>query len=138
VITKAEREADRAIAERVTKPLPWRWWTSNSHRRLKSDDAPGEVAYGTKQRDGGVDDIVIDERDMAHLENAANRLPAYIDALDEMERRIERIADEADAYESGTVSLQGTEEHDPRAVAALHRLVARVLRTAVQHLRGEP
>jgi class 3 adenylate cyclase len=137
MITKDQREQDRAIAERVTKPLPWRWWTSNSHRRLKSDAVPGEVAFGTKLRDG-CDDIVIDERDMAHLENAANRLPAYIDALDEMERRIERIADEADAYESGTVSLQGTEEHDPRAVAALHRLVARVLRTAVQHLRGEP
>jgi hypothetical protein len=123
VITKAEREADRAIAERVTKPLPWRWWTSNSHRRLKSDDAPGEVAYGTKQRDGGVDDIVIDERDMAAIENAVNRLPKYIADAEEMDQRIE-------AAERAYAEAVKTEDEE----SALPEGMLRVLRI----LRGEP
>lgn len=98
MVTKEERDRDRAIAERVETPLPWRWWTSNSIRRLSSDvtGKDGDVAHGTIYQ--GCPDIAIRERDMAHVENAVNRLQFYIDALDEMERRIEAaIKRESDA-----------------------------------------
>lgn len=94
MISKSERERDKAICEAAT-PGPLRWWTSNSHRRLRSDSVPRDVAYGTKHRDG-VDDIVISEQDMAAIENAVNRLPAYIAAAEEMERRIAEIEAEAE------------------------------------------
>lgn len=90
MITNDERVRVRSILRSITKPLPWRWWTSCSFRRLKSDSVPGDVAYGAEQRDG-VGDIVIRQEDMAYLETAANVLPAALDALDEMERRIAEV-----------------------------------------------
>lgn len=86
MISKEERERDKLIAERVTRPLPWVFATSNSHRRILSEGS-GHVAFGTKQRDG-TDDIAIANRDGEHLVNAANRLPAYIADAEEMERRL--------------------------------------------------
>ena len=62
---------------------PWKWWTSNSHRRLTAEDRQdGGVAYGTKHKDG-CGDIVISEADMAFIEEARVDLP---DALREIER----------------------------------------------------
>jgi hypothetical protein len=62
---------------------PWKWWTSNSHRRLTAEDRQdGGVAYGTKHKDG-CGDIVIGEHDMAFIEEARLDLP---DALREIER----------------------------------------------------
>lgn len=113
MITKEQREKDRAICESVTKPLPWTYSTSNSHRWFLSDGR-GAVAYGTKLRDGA-DDIVIDDRDGKHLENAANRLPAYIAAAEEMERRIETLGALARALEAGEVAVDGV-EHVPEAM----------------------
>lgn len=104
MITKEEREKDKAIAGRVTKPLPWTYSTSNSHRWFLSDGR-GAVAYGTKLRDGA-DDIVIDDRDGQHLENSANRLPAYIADAEEMEQRIAKIETLA-PLRSGTVRDEG-------------------------------
>lgn len=61
---------------------PWKWWTSNSHRRLTAEDRQdGGVAYGTKQRDG-CGDIVVSEADMAFIEESRVDLP---DALREIE-----------------------------------------------------
>lgn len=102
MISKEEREKDKQIAERVETPLPWKWWTSCSHRRLSSaaTGKDGDVAYGHTHKDG-CGDIVIRERDMAHLENAANRLPEYIADAEEMERRITKIVHALNAQESG-------------------------------------
>lgn len=72
-------DADVAEALRLSEaatPGPWKWWTSNSHRRLTSDHGrDGGVAYGTKQRDG-CDDIIISDQDMAFVERARTLLPA--------------------------------------------------------------
>lgn len=71
------------LQERRT-PGPWRWWTSNSHRRLSSDATgkDGDVAYGVRHRDGCTD-IAIREEDAAYVEGAANALP---DLLREVRR----------------------------------------------------
>ena len=67
---------------------PWKWWTSNSHRRLTAEDRQdGGVAYGTKHKDG-CGDIVIGEHDMAFIEEARLDLP---DALREIERQREQV-----------------------------------------------
>lgn len=67
---------------------PWKWWTSNSHRRLTAEDRQdGGVAYGTKHKDG-CGDIVISEADMAFIEEARVDLP---DALREIERQREQV-----------------------------------------------
>ena len=67
---------------------PWKWWTSNSHRRLTAEDRQdGGVAYGTKHKDG-CGDIVIGEHDMALIEEARLDLP---DALREIERQREQV-----------------------------------------------
>ena len=80
-------DADIAEALRLDREAtrgPWRWWTSNSHRRLRAAGAvTRDVAFGTKQRDG-VDDIVISEEDMALIEcyrTLLPRLAAHLAAL---------------------------------------------------------
>lgn len=120
MITREEREKDKAICEAAT-PGPWRWWTSNSHRRLRSDAAPGDVAFGTKLRDG-CDDIVISDADMAASENAANRLPLYIADAEEMEKRIAKIKQ---WHKASTDSEHG--DPDERAEEVL-ALVLKILR----------
>jgi hypothetical protein len=94
-------------------PLPWRFWTSNSHRRLKSDATPGHVAYGREQSDG-TDDIVISEADMALIEAACNELPLMLDAMAEHERRMEsvrvRAATHPDRYDEQRAFANGMRE----------------------------
>lgn len=121
-MTDDELKRDKAICEAATKGR-WRWWTSNSHRRLKSD-AGGHVAYGTRQRDD-TDDIVISDEDMRAIENAVNRLPLYIAEAQEMARRIEEMAKRADM-------LAGA--NDPTGALQIH---AAGMREALRILRGE-
>ncbi len=88
MITKEDRDKHRTILAAAT-PLPWRWWTSNSMRRLSS--APtgkdGDVAHAFVAADG-VPDMAIREADMAAIETAVNTLGAYIADAEETERRI--------------------------------------------------
>ena len=54
---------------------PWKWWTSNSHRRLTSEGGHvGGIAYGETQHDG-CDNIVISDADMAFTEHAREDIP---------------------------------------------------------------
>lgn len=86
--TSERHAAAKARCARATVG-PWKWWTSNSHRRLTAEDCQdGGVAYGTKQKDG-CGDIVIGEHDMAFIEEARVDLP---DALEEIERLRGRLA----------------------------------------------
>jgi hypothetical protein len=136
MITKEQRERDRAICERVETPLPWRWWTSCSHQRLSSDvtGKDGDVAYGHTHKDG-CGDIAIRECDMAHVENAVNRLPAYIADAEEMERRIERVERLAREAAEGAARHKAQGEHSAALVCGD---VADAYQRAAKILRGEP
>lgn len=60
--------ADR---ERQATKGPWRWWTSNSHRRLSSDvtGKDGDVACAVVAGDG-MPDISVSQVDMEFIEHA--------------------------------------------------------------------
>lgn len=139
MISKSEREKDKAICNHVETQLPWRWWTSCSFRRLSSDvtGKDGDVAYACVQHDGHTD-IAIRERDMAHVENAVNRLPAYIADAEEMDRRLDTLAEIARQHDAGERRLPGLEVLPPEVEAASNKAVAETLRLAVRIVRGEP
>lgn len=134
MVTKEERDRDRAIAERVETPLPWRWWTSNSVRRLSSDvtGKDGDVAHGTIYQ--GCPDIAIRERDMAHVENAANRLPLYIADAEETARRLALLVADCNVHEARARDLRRSGEH---AAADVAQAKAEGMREAIRMMRGE-
>jgi hypothetical protein len=79
-----ERLSDEALAELEQREArrtagPWRWWTSNSHRRLSSDATgkDGDVAYGVVHHDGCAD-IAIRDEDLFYVEAACNALPSLL------------------------------------------------------------
>jgi hypothetical protein len=76
--------------ERLSKaatPGPWRWWTSNSWRRLSSDPSgkDGDVLCPDKHPIDGHPDCCIKQEDMAHIA-AAN--PETVLALVELARAV--------------------------------------------------
>lgn len=132
MIPKDERDRHRAILA-AAAPRPWRWWTSNSHRRLKSDAVFGDLAYGTKHKDG-VDDIVVSDETMAAIETAVNRIGEYIDDAEEMGRRIAAI--EAMRKSEVAASEEARAERDILAAGdAADR--AAVLGQVLKILRGD-
>ena len=54
-----EQLAELERLEREATPGPWRWWTSNSHTRLGTDDCDSAVAYGFASQHDGVGSIAI-------------------------------------------------------------------------------
>ena len=71
---REKRLADIAAREQAATKGPWKWWTSNSHRRLRRPDGGPDIAYGMKQ-DDGTDDIIINDADMAFTEHAREDIP---------------------------------------------------------------
>ncbi|MGK8932029.1 hypothetical protein ACRS85_03900 [Pluralibacter gergoviae] len=55
-------------------PPPWKWWTSNSFRRLSSADKDGGVICPTVQRSDGHPDLIVSKEDMALIEAAPELL----------------------------------------------------------------
>jgi len=132
MIPKEQRERDAAIASKATKGR-WRWWTSNSYRRLRTDDGGPDIAYGHTHKDG-CGDIAISDEDMAAIENAVNCLPAYIMALDEVDRRIERVEKMITEVACRAYAHMHAGEPDD-AVRCREQMAA--LKRAVRILRGE-
>jgi hypothetical protein len=131
MITKAEREADRAICEAAT-PGPWQVSpTSNvwgpQHVRLPIHDQIADV--------DPLDETGRRHEDAEAIVNAVNRLPAYIDAAEEMERRIAKIEDMATGWAGSaeTYTIKGKHEE-----AAICRAKAKSLHDVLCILRGEP
>ncbi len=64
-------------------PGPWRWWTSNSFRRLSSDATgkDGDVLSATVSRSDGHPDLIVSEADMKLIGAAPNLLTAAQQAL---------------------------------------------------------
>ena len=124
MITKFERDRDKAVLAAAT-PLPWRWWTSNSMRRLSSDPTgkDGDVAHAFVAADG-VPDIAIHEADMMAIETGVNAIGRYIADAEEAERRIA-------AVEKWHKASTDSEHGDPDG--RTEEVLARVLKM----LRGE-
>ena len=54
---------------KAASPWPWKWWTSNSWRRLSSGDKDGNVLCPIVARDGHPD-LAIKDEDAALIEQA--------------------------------------------------------------------
>lgn len=64
-------------------PGPWRWWTSNSFRRLSSDAdmKDGGVLCAVVQHSDGHPDVFCSEADRAFIAAARTAVPALIEEL---------------------------------------------------------
>lgn len=66
-------------------PRPWKWWTSNSWRRLTgADGKDGDVLSPTVNRFDGHPDLVISEADAAHIVKCVNCHDELVAALEEL------------------------------------------------------
>ena len=136
MIPKSERDQHRAILA-AAMPLPWRWWTSNSMRRLSSDPTgkDGDVAHAFVAADG-VPDIAIHEADMMAIETGVNAIGRYIADAEEMERRI------AERLECAKSALRGARNdgsygYDTSASQARYEAQVDTLTDVLAILRGE-
>ncbi len=94
MIPKAERDADRAICEAASS-LPW--------FEVDDDMVSENRCAGIRSSDPEASEIVTTDSgyygptaaDAEAICNAVNRLPLYIAALDEMEKRIELASERA-------------------------------------------
>ena len=124
--SKEERVRLRALLKWAT-PLPWRWWTSNSLRRLSSDKTgkDGDVGHAIITHDR-LPDIVISEDDQAYSEAACNALPALLDAIDAVERRADvtlGVAEERGRAERHVAETLGAAKGES-TIGAAGRVVA--------------
>lgn len=83
MITKEQLEHLQALHRSAT-PGPWRWWTSNSFRRLSSDlsGKDGDVLHGITCRDG-CNDVRVSEADMDLIAELRNHAEDLLDAMTE-------------------------------------------------------
>jgi len=77
---------------------PWRWWTSNSFRRLSSDPSgkDGDVAYGCVHSDGHPDIAVPNEYDMEGIALLRNEAPALLAELERLQALAAHVYDMLD------------------------------------------
>lgn len=77
-------------------PGPWRWWTSNSWRRLSSDHPEhrreGCVLCPIVQRSDGHPDIIVTDGDMALIAAAPELYEALADAKITLEEAAKLLA----------------------------------------------
>ena len=99
------------LLKRAT-PGPWRWWTSNSYRRLSSDATgkDGDVLHGDTHRDG-ITDVVGREEDRDLIVAAVNALPDLV--------KLAKAAEDCLRYRPGTRRHKDAEETMRIALARL-------------------
>jgi hypothetical protein len=97
---EAAASEDKAVASRATA-RPWRWWTANSMRELRSEAGRRHevVAYGFRAHDG-VNDISIGETDMRLIERAVNGLEQRADALLRLAGEVRRLREALERQEA--------------------------------------
>ena len=117
MVTKEEREKDRAICEAAAG--------------LYVD---GDRLWRGSQIVGEIDDT---ERDGPFLTAACERLPRYVADAEEMDGRIEAILEAARRHETGEIRIDAEGKLPPEVSQALDNTAAAVLRIAVRILRGE-
>jgi hypothetical protein len=104
------------VAARATR-RPWRWWTSNSFRRLSSDASgkDGDVAYAVRRHDGCMD-ISIRREDMDLIERACNEYVVLATALIEAAAAIRLLRAQAERRIGESLQMRGRdmlESDDP-------------------------
>lgn len=94
---------DRTTAGYAT-PRPWKWWTANSMRSLRSEAGRHSevVAYGEQHPHDGVIDIAIDEADMALIEHAVNTLERRCDTVVRLVDEVRRLREREAAWQRAT------------------------------------
>ena len=92
-----EQLAELEWLESAATPGPWRWWITDCHTRLGTDECDAAVASGFSNADDGVDHIAIFSEDREVIVAARNLLPAL---LAEVRRLRELVAD----YEASEAS----------------------------------
>lgn len=107
-----DREELRRLCEAAT-PGPWKWWTSNSWRRLRScrRDSHPSVAEPIVARDGHPD-MIISDADQAFIAAARTAVPALLDALEAAEAEILDTTwqDHADHWAKRAVAAEAREK----------------------------
>lgn len=74
---------------REATPGPWRWWTSNSHRRLSSDATgkDGDVVSAFRARDG-LSILSVKDADADLIVAAVNELSALLDEIERLQNAL--------------------------------------------------
>ena len=128
MISKAEREKDKAICEAATAGE----WQECGHSVFVAG-SQGEP------RADWVANVWYPRlpHDRAAIANAVNRLPVYIADAEEMERRIGALLEAARRHEAREVRIDSEGVLPPEVSKALDGTAAAVLRLAVRILRGE-
>lgn len=97
---------DDALAEHANAtPGPWKWWTSNSYRRLSSPNGDGDVLHGYRDPRDGVVDIVGNEYDKAFIANARVREPVLAESLRELLKALETCFDNNGLSADGFIEI---------------------------------
>lgn len=103
-IEAAARE-DKAVASRATA-RPWKWWTANSRRELRSEAGRSHemVAFGQQHPIDHTVDIAIQDWDIALIERAVNGLEERADALLRLAGEVRSLRGEQSATARDTVT----------------------------------
>jgi len=101
---------------------PWKWWTSNSWRRLGTPDRDGYVACPNVNRNDGHPDIAIDEGDMRLIEVAVNRFGDLIRAARERNELAADVRELAAAWARVGVDTYPQQDFD----RVMRRVLARL------------
>jgi hypothetical protein len=97
-VTDAERETRALLA--AAAPWPWKWWTSNSFRRLTGPDGrDGGVLCGAVQTDG--------QPDVCASEGTRNLIERAPELLEQLLADVAVIRGERDAALAEVEQLQG-------------------------------
>lgn len=107
-MTEDELSQIEARTRRAT-PGPWRWWTSNSFRRLLSSDPSGkdgDVLSGTIQRSDGHPDVLVSEDDASFIQHAREDVPALVAEV----RRLQALRPDISSFEP--IKLSAFEQED--------------------------
>jgi len=90
-VSKLDLSLIKTALAHMTKG-PWRWWTSNSFRRLSSDPSgkDGDVAYGCVHSDGHPD-IAISEENMEGIVVMRNHGEALVAEIEKLREALKSI-----------------------------------------------
>jgi hypothetical protein len=93
---------------RDATPGPWRWWDSNSFRRLSSDATgkDGDVLYGTVQQSDGHPDVMCSEADKAFIAHARTDVPWLLEEIRRLQAEIERLETATVTHETSLSKIE--------------------------------
>lgn len=132
MIPKEERDVDKAICDAASSD-----WHQGHHvgepRAICAASDMGMSLLGL-DKDGMA--IFMSEKDAAAAVTGRNRLLSYINALDELDSRIESLLECARKHESGEIRIDSEGLLPPEVSETLDKTAAAVLRLAVKLLRG--